>query len=247
MLIHLMHCVVMWLNNFPVSNGISSTYTAPKIVLCHRFDYNHHCWAPFRAYCKTHEDNTPTNNMTTRGCPAICLELMGNIQGTYNFLNLVAGLVIKCCRFDKLPIPDAVITRVEHLAGKLGVSHNLVFANHNCIPFNWPEKAFEELDDTPMAIYPDIPANILGVQLDRGPTQQQHSAPTPDMDWLQMADNAMINADLKESYILSPASEVIVIDDDADTPLPPALKHKSTSTKVKLDPIVPPISTPPAT
>ena len=49
MLIHLMHFVVMWLNNSPVSNGISSTYSTHKIVLRHRLDYNHHCQAPFGA------------------------------------------------------------------------------------------------------------------------------------------------------------------------------------------------------
>ena len=101
MMIHLMHSVVMRLNNFPVSNGISSTYSPHKIVLRHRLDYNHHCRAPFEAYCKTHKDNTPTNNMTTQGCPAICLGLMGNIQGTYNFLNLVTGLVIKRRSFGR--------------------------------------------------------------------------------------------------------------------------------------------------
>ena len=95
MLIHLMHFVVMWLNNFPMSNGISSIYSPHEIVLRHRLDYTHHCWAPFGAYCKTHKDNTPANNMKTRGCPAICLGPTGNFQGTYNFLSLITGMVFK--------------------------------------------------------------------------------------------------------------------------------------------------------
>ena len=53
----------------------------------------------------------------------------------------------------------------------------------------------------------------------------------------------MINADFQDSDILPVAPEVIVIDDDDDTPLLPALKHKSTPTKVKLDIMFPPIST----
>ena len=58
-----------------------------------------------------------------------------------------------------------------------------------------------------------------------------------------MADEAMINADFQDSDILPPAPEVIVIDDEDDTPLSPVLKHKSTPTKVEPDIIVPPIST----
>ena len=272
MLIHLMHFVVMWLNNFPVSNEISSTYSPRKIVLRHYLDCNHHCLAPFGAYCKTHKDNTPTNNMTTRGCPAICLGPMGNIQGTYNFLSLVTGMVIKHHRFDELPIPDVVIKHAEHLAGKSGVSRDLVFANHNQVSFNWPDKAFTKLDDTPMAFYPDIPANMPGLQLDRDPnhdtpmaiypdiptdmpgvqlardpTHQQHSTPSTDTDWSQMGDKAMVNADFQDSDILSPAPEVIVINDDDDTPLLLALKHKSTPAKVKPDTIVPPVPTLPKT
>ena len=171
-----MHFVVMWLNNFPVSNGISFTYSLRQIVLHPCLYYTHHCRAPFGAYCETHEDNTPTNNMKTRGCPAICLGPTENFQDTCNFLSLITGmLVIKRRLFDELTIPDAVIKRVEHLAGKSGVSHNLVFADRNQVPFNWPDKAFTKLDNTPMAIYPDIPANMPGVQLERDHT---HNTPT---------------------------------------------------------------------
>ena len=58
-----------------------------------------------------------------------------------------------------------------------------------------------------------------------------------------MADKAMINADFQDSDILPVAPEVIVIDDDDDTPLLPALKHKSTPVKIEPDLIIPPIST----
>ena len=72
--------------------------------------------------------------------------------------------------FDELPIPDAVIERVEHLAGNSGVSHDLVFTNRNQVLFNWPDEAFTELDTTPMVIYPDIPTDMPGVQLQRDHT-----------------------------------------------------------------------------
>ncbi len=61
MLIHLIHFVTMWLNNFPTINGISSDYSPREIILRHRLSYKRHCHAPFGAYCETHEDNKPTN------------------------------------------------------------------------------------------------------------------------------------------------------------------------------------------
>jgi hypothetical protein len=57
MLIHLLHFIVMWLNNFRSSNGISSRWSPHEIVLRHRLDYKHHCRAPFGTYCKVHEDH----------------------------------------------------------------------------------------------------------------------------------------------------------------------------------------------
>ena len=82
----------------------------------------------FGSYCEVHEENTPTNSMKLRGIPAICLGPTGNIQGTYSFLNLATGLVIKRRRFTELPAPDSVIKRVATLAQKNGVSPNLNFA-----------------------------------------------------------------------------------------------------------------------
>ena len=85
----------MWLNNFPVTNGVSADYSPHEIILCHRLSYKYHCRAPFGAYCKTHEDNEPTNSMHSCALPTICLGPTGNFQGSYHFLNLLTGLVIK--------------------------------------------------------------------------------------------------------------------------------------------------------
>jgi hypothetical protein len=63
MLVHLLHFITMWLNNFPVSNGISANFSPGEIILRHHLSYKYHCHAPFGAYCETHEDNEPTNSM----------------------------------------------------------------------------------------------------------------------------------------------------------------------------------------
>ncbi len=171
MLIHLLHHIVMWLNNFPVANGVSDRFSPREIILRHKLDYRHHCRAPFGAYCEVYEDNTPTNSMKTRGLPAICLGPTRNIQGTYSFLSLVSGLAIKQRQFNELPAPDSVIKRVTTLAGADGIPSRLVFANRYKQPFDWPDNTAtltpDGLDPTPMAVYPDIPAEMPGVVLSR--------------------------------------------------------------------------------
>ena len=105
--------------------------------------------------------------MKSRGIPAICLGPTGNLQGTYSFLNLATGLVIKRCHFTELPAPDSVIKRVTSLAGNNGISPSLVFMDHHKKPFDWPDNtaASDTLDPTPMAAYPNLPAEMPGVTL----------------------------------------------------------------------------------
>ena len=95
--------------------------------------------------------------MKTRGLPAICLGPTGNIQGTYNFLNLTTGSVIKRQHFDKHPAPDSVINRVTTLAGASGVSPQLVFADRHKQPYDWPNDTAnprDGLDPTPTSSPP---------------------------------------------------------------------------------------------
>jgi hypothetical protein len=93
MLVHLLHHVVMWLNNFTIKNGVLGQYSPCEIILRHKLNFKQHCRAPFGSYCEVHEDNSPTNSTKSRGIPAICLGPNGNIQDS--FLNLALGLVIK--------------------------------------------------------------------------------------------------------------------------------------------------------
>jgi hypothetical protein len=120
MVIHLFHFVIMWLNNFPVANGISTIWSPREIIFRHHLDYTHHCRAPFGAYCEAHEKITPTNDMTTHGTPPICLGPTGHLQGTYNFLIFVTGQVIRHCSFNEFPAPDAIIARVSTFAKNEG-------------------------------------------------------------------------------------------------------------------------------
>ncbi len=95
MLIHLLHFVVMWLNNFPSAMGISTQYSPRELIVRDCLDYKKHCQALFGSYCEAHEENTPTNSMLTHGSPSICLGPTGNCQDSYFFFSLVTGQVIK--------------------------------------------------------------------------------------------------------------------------------------------------------
>ena len=243
MLIHLLHHVVLWLNNFPVANGVSSTFSPREIILRHKLDAKRHCRAPFGAYCEVHEENDPTNSMKSRGIPAICLGPTGNLQGTYSFLNLATGLVLKRRRFTELPAPDSIIKRVSALAGPHGISPSLVFMNRNKIPFDWPDDpitAGDGLDTTPIAPYPLFPAEMPGISLSRHLPSPQVTTPTAtdDINWENIADEAAWNADLTETDLLPPPPPVITIDDEDDIKYAPA-PYTSPLTDIKHEPIQP--------
>ena len=256
--IHLLHFVVMWLNNFPSATS-GTRYSPREIILRRRLDYTHHCRAMFGSYCEVHEDHEKSrNSMKPRGVPAICLGPTGNIQGTYNFLSLVTGLVIQRRHFTELPVPQSVIDRVAYLARNSGVSRDLVFADRHRVPYDWLDNAPEPLDPTPIGPYPDIPAELPGVQLDRSIPGVQidftaDDAPYDDInhdpDWSALADEAAFNADLDSAPHLPSAPEIIEIDDDdADdgSPLPPSLSQALPFlSKIEPDDPTPPATVPP--
>jgi hypothetical protein len=239
----------MWLNNFPVKNGVSDRYSPREIILRHKLNFKNHCRAPFGSYCEVHEKNSPTNSTKSRGLPAICLGPTGNIQDTYSFLNLSTGLVIKRRRFTELPAPDLVIKRVATLAAKSNVSSNLVFANRHKIPFDWPDTDLSTtLDPTPMAVFPSMPAEMPGVLLSRHAPDTGASDDELDglpeysneIDWPQLADDAAQNADLDVTEHLPPPPEVIEIDDTDYVYVPPVTPF------IKHEPIISTPTAPPA-
>jgi hypothetical protein len=93
MIIELIHFVVLWLNAFPSSSGVSNTYSPRTIMTGTTLDYNKHCRLPFVAYVETHEDNDTTNTMVERNRGAICLGPTANFQGSYNFSVLTPDAV----------------------------------------------------------------------------------------------------------------------------------------------------------
>ncbi len=88
MIIELIHFVTMWLNYFPVANGISKKWSPRELLRRHKLDAKLHCQAPFGAYCEIHDEPSISN---TRTHAAICLGPTGNLQGSYKFVCLETG------------------------------------------------------------------------------------------------------------------------------------------------------------
>ena len=226
-------------------------YSPRELILRHRLSYKRHCGAPFGAYCETHEENSPTNSMKSRALPTICLSPTGNFQGTYNFLNLLTGLVIKRRAFDELSAPQSVINRVNSLAAKSGVSTDLIFANQKRVPFLWntlPADAPDTQHHAPYP-YPDIPAEIPGVIIQRDADEYIPSTNSDNItvtDWTDLADAASENADLDTTMGLPPPPEVIDIDDENVFQLPlPQSQSPLTSPVPKVEPSPPSLPSPP--
>jgi hypothetical protein len=96
------------------------------------------------------------------------------------------------------------------------------------------------MDDDPIAAYPDIPADMPGVQLDQSPAilapmATPTTTTTSDPDWAQLAEQAIHNAELGEADPLPLALEVIIVDDEDDKPLPLVVK-KTFSPLPKIEP-----------
>ena len=108
---------VMWVKFFPPKGGISNTLSPQAIVTGLSPNAERHCRLPFGAYAQVHADNTQSNSaMISRTIGAICLGPTGNIQGTYKFMSLLTGRLIKARSFTPLPMPEEVIKQVEEMA-----------------------------------------------------------------------------------------------------------------------------------
>jgi len=65
--------------------------------------------------CQAHQEDTPRNSQLPRTKGAIALGPGGNIQGSFKFVALDSGKKIARRSWDVIPMPDAVITRVNEL------------------------------------------------------------------------------------------------------------------------------------
>ena len=117
LIMYLVYYCVTTINMFPKTSAAISV--APREMFFGRkVDYKRDCRAAFGDYVQAHEDNAVTNNMQERTVGAIVLGPTGNVQGTYELLNLSTWKVIKRNSWTALPMPQYVIDVINMKASQ---------------------------------------------------------------------------------------------------------------------------------
>ena len=118
MKIEFIYFVTLWLNAFPAKSGVSETFSPREILLRWRMDAKNHCIVLPGSYCEVHDEPNPTNNTVSRTHKGIALEPTGNLKGSVKFYCLNTGRVLKRQAFTKIPMPTAVIAKVNKIGKK---------------------------------------------------------------------------------------------------------------------------------
>ena len=94
---------MMMLNAFPWKSGITTHLSPCNLIAGKTLNYKHHFKLPIGDYAQVHQQEEPHNSMAEQMLGAICLGLINNAQGSYKFMSLATGKMIK--RFTWTPIP----------------------------------------------------------------------------------------------------------------------------------------------
>ena len=97
MIVKMVYNAVKWLNAFPARGGVSEFMSPRMIMTGTQLNYATDCQLAFGAYIQAHQEPSPTNSQEARMVGAVCLGPSGNIQGSYEFLNLWTGKKINRC------------------------------------------------------------------------------------------------------------------------------------------------------
>ena len=169
-LIELIYHVVLWLNAYPTKSGVSDMLLPRKIVLRQKLNFKQHCKARFGAYCKAHDEPTPSNTMVFCSTPVIVLGPTGNIRRTYKVFNLHTGKKIKQRKITVMSMPDTVIAQVERLGHTNTAPNMFDFSNRNGVLFEWNKDVGETpkgIIEEDVVLYPSLAAETPGVVLER--------------------------------------------------------------------------------
>ncbi len=63
MKIEFIYFVVLWLNAFPVKNGILAMYSPQELLVQWKLDYTKHCRVLLGTYCEAHDEPVISNTM----------------------------------------------------------------------------------------------------------------------------------------------------------------------------------------
>jgi hypothetical protein len=113
MLVRMVLHSVQFMNSFPQKGG--SKHHPPSAIMTGNQLHMSRLQLKFGSYCQVAEDVTPRNNLAARPLRAISMGPSGNLSGGQRFLTLDTGKMIVQNHWKELPMPSAVIDRVNLL------------------------------------------------------------------------------------------------------------------------------------
>ena len=113
MLVRMVLHSVQFMNSFPRKGGLK--HYPPSAIMTGAQLHMSQLQLKFGSYCQVAEDVTPRNSLAARTRGAISLGPSGNLSGGQRFLALDTGKIIVRNRWKELPMPSAVIDRVNLL------------------------------------------------------------------------------------------------------------------------------------
>ena len=113
LLIRMVLHTVLFMNSFPRKGGLK--HYPPSAIMTGAQLHMNQLQLKFGSYCQVAEDVTPRNSLAARTRAAISLGPSGNLSGGHRFLALDTGKIIVRNRWKELPMPAAVIDRVNVL------------------------------------------------------------------------------------------------------------------------------------
>jgi len=210
MKIEFIYFMVLWMNEFPVKLGISQTFSPRELLLRWRLDYKKHCRVMPGTYCEVHDKPVPTNTMVSCTHKAIVLGPTGNLQRSVKFYCIHTGRVLKSRSFTPMPMPDSVVQRVNKIGEREKQGRMFWFLNQCGEPYEWTDKVPEDdpdfqglLDeDEGTAVYPDISAELPGVELEAEEREYQNITDEPEPDFRDLAGAALHNAGIDTNAMI---------------------------------------------
>ena len=215
MKIEFIYFMVLWMNAFPVKSGISKTFSPRELLLRWRLDYKKHCRVDPGTYCEVHDEPVPTNTMMPRTHEAIALGPTGNLQGSVKFYCTKMGRVLKRRSFTPMPMPARVIRRINSIGARERQEREFRFLNRRNEPYEWTDEVpeddpefqglLDENEDT--AVYPDISAELPGVELEEDERDFQTVTVEPEPEFHKLAGAALHNAGIDAAGAIRRARE----------------------------------------
>ena len=172
-----------------------------------------HCRVMPGTYCEVHDKPVPTNTMVARTHKAIALGPTGNLQGSVKFYCIHTGRVLKRRSFTPMPMPDSVIQRVNRIRERKKQGRTFWFLNRRGEPYEWTDEVpkddpefqglLDENEDT--AVYPDVSAELPGVELEVEERDFQTIEDEPEPDFRDLARAALHNAGIDANSMIQNA------------------------------------------